>query len=321
LTNLKLSKELKTGIIAVFAISLSIWGYNFLKKQNVFESSRVYYSEFKNVQGLTTASIVSINGLQVGNVLSIKFNPKKRGTLIVSYSINNNFRFSKNSITKIKPRLMGGAELILIPDYNGKDAASGDYLVGNAEKSMFASITDKLNPLDAKLNTVLLDADKLLVNINNTLDTNTQKNIKSSIAQLNKTLHHFKSASKSIDELLAENKIKFNTILNNTNDATKSLKSLTADIEKANLANDLKQTMAKLNTSLSSFDQILSKMNNGEGSIGKLLKDEGLYNNLENASKEMEELLREMKEHPKRFVHFSLFGKKDKRGYVKDSVN
>lgn len=281
----------------------------------------MYYSQFDNIQGLTPASIVTINGFQVGNVISIKFNQKQKGTLIVGYTINNSFSFSKNSTTRIKPGLMGGAELILIPNYDGENAASGDYLKGSAEQSMFASISDKLNPLDGKLNTVLLDADKLLVNINNTLDTNTQKNIKSSIAQLSKTLTHFKSASKSIDELLLQNKTKFDSILNNTNDASKSLKSLTADIEKANLAGDLKQTMAKLNTSLTSFDQILSKMNNGEGSLGKLLKDEGLYTNLENASKEMEELLREMKEHPKRFVHFSVFGKKDKTGYVKDTVN
>ena len=319
-----MSKEIKSGIIAIVALALTFWGYNFLKKQNVFSTSKVYYSEFNNIQGLTPASIVTINGFHVGNITNIKFNPKKKGTIIVAFSMNTDFTFSKNSTTKITPGLMGGAELSILPNYEGEDAVSGDYLKGSSQAGMLSSLSEKFSPLENKLNTTLEDADKLLVNFNNILDEKTQLNLKASIANLNATLSHFKNVSKSMEEMLANNKVKFGVILDNTKDATKNLKTMTADFEQAKLANGIKETITKLNTSLANVDVLLKNFNaisndmsNGKGSIGKLLKDEGLYNNLENASKEMEELMREMKEHPKRFVHFSLFGKKDKKGYVK----
>ena len=116
---LKISKELKSGIIGIAAIALTIWGYNYLKKQNLFNTSRIYYSEFSNIQGLTLASIVTINGFQVGNVKSIRFNKKNKGHLIVGYSVNQDFYFSAKSTTKITPALMGGAELSIIPSYEG----------------------------------------------------------------------------------------------------------------------------------------------------------------------------------------------------------
>ncbi|MEE9349564.1 MAG: MlaD family protein [Flavobacteriaceae bacterium] len=323
---MKISKEIKSAIIGISAIALTIWGYSYLKKQNLFNTSRMYYSKFNNIQGLTKASIVTINGFQVGNVNSINFNPNKKGELIVGYSLFDDFTFSKNSTTKIIPGLMGGAEFKIIPSYDGENATSGSYLIGSSDAGMMSSIETKLAPLDTKLNTILLDADKLLVNINNTLNEDTQQNIRASISKLNQTLSHFKNASKSLETLLADNTNKFGLILDNTNAATQSLKTMTNDIEQANLAGDIKQTITKLNGSLSNVDVLIANFNtiskelsSGKGSIGKLLKDDGLYINLENATKEMEELMREMKEHPKRFVHFSLFGKKDKKGYVEDT--
>jgi len=316
---LKISKELKTGFIAIAAIALTIWGYSYLQKQNLFDTSRVYYSEFENIQGLTTAGIVTINGFQVGNVKSIKFNPKKKGNLIVGFSINNDFEFSKSSTTKIIPALMGGAELSIIPKYDEEQAVSGTYLIGSSEQGMMDALAGKLTPLEGKLNTALLDADKLLLNINNILDEKTQNNLKSAIANLNVTLSNFKNASVSLDAMLADAKPKLGSILDNADGAAKNLKTVTADFEQANLGGELKQTVTKLNTALAKFDGILTSMNNGEGSVGKLLKDEALYENLENASKELEELLREVKEHPKRFVHLSVFGKRDK-GYVRDTT-
>ncbi len=317
---MKISKELKTGIIAIVAIVLTIWGYSYLKKKNLFDTSRIYYSEFTNIQGLTTASIVTINGHQVGNVKSIRFNPDKKGNLIVGFSINNDFEFSKNSTTKITPALMGGAELSIIPKYDGKKAISGDYLVGVSEQGMLDSLTGKLTPIEGKLNTALTNVDKLLLNINTILDDKTQQNLKAAIASLNVTLYNFKKASVSLDAMLTDSKPKLSSVLDNADGAAKNLKTMTADFEKANLGTDLKQTITKLNTALAKFDGVLTSMDNGKGSIGKLLKDEGLYNNLENASKELEELLREVKLHPKRFVHLSLFGKKDK-GYVRDTTH
>ena len=317
---LKISKELKSGIIAVIALALSFWGYNYLKKQNLFTTANVFYSEFDNIQGLTEASIVTINGFQVGNVAAINFDPKKKGKLIVTFNMNEDFTFSKKSTTKITPALMGGAELSIIPSYEGENAVSGDYLKGTADAGMLNSLSDKLVPLEDKLNLTLKDADKLLVNFNNILDDKTQGDLKAAISNLNVTLKHFKGASISLEKLLADSQPKISSLLTNADGAVSNFKTLATDFQKADLAGNLNQTMAKLNTALEKFDGLMANMNDGKGSIGKLLKDEGLYNNLENASKELEELLREVKLHPKRFVHLSVFGKKDK-GYVKDTLH
>jgi len=324
---LKISKEIKSGIIAIVALSLTFWGYNFLKKQNLFTTDKTFYSEYNNVQGLTTSSIVTINGFQVGNVTNIKFNPEKKGSLIVAFSLSNDISFSKNSTTKITPGLMGGAELSIIPSYDGEEAVSGDYLIGSTDLGMISSLAEKIAPIENKLTATLSGADVLLKNLNQVLDKKTQQNLRESIVSLNTTLKHFKGVSKSMEEMLANNKAKFSVIMDNTSAATNSLKTITSDFEQAKMATSIKETISKLNTSLANVDVLLSNFNkistdmsNGKGSIGKLLNDDGLYDNLENASKEMEELMREMKEHPKRFVHFSLFGKKAKE-YKKEEAN
>lgn len=319
---MKISKELKTGIIAIIAIVILIWGYNFLKKQNLFEKELVYYTKFSNVQGLSNSSKVTLNGLQIGNILDISFDKKDKGNFIVKFNITKDIPFSKNSIAKIIPPTisgMGAAELTIIADFNEPYAENGSYLPGEVAPGLMDTLSKKIDPLNQRLNAVLDNTDKLLVNLNNTLEPTTQANIKSAIANLNVTLSHFKTISKNFSILIAENKTKFDNILTNADATSKSMAKITSDLEKADLTKNLKGTITKLEESLDNFNTILAKVNKGEGSMGMLLKDKGLYQNLENASKEMEELLREMKLHPKRFVHFSLFGKKDK-GYKKDTI-
>jgi phospholipid/cholesterol/gamma-HCH transport system substrate-binding protein len=309
---LKLSRELKTGIISVAIIAVFIWGYNFMKGQNLFNgSAETFFAEYGNVQGLNSASIVTINGLQVGKVVDITFNQdsEKRGQLIVEFSVDNDFKFSKNSIAKIySASLMGGKSMAIVPSYDGFDAVPGDFLMGEIESDIFSSVGEKLNPLQAKLENVIVSADSLMVGLNQVLDENSRKNLRSTFANLNTTVANFKKSSVTLDELLTENKTKLGTSLSNVEIATENFAKLSDSLVNANLG----QTIEKLKGTISNFDNILAGIDRGEGSIGKLMKDEGLYSNLENASKELEQLLREMKENPKRFVHFSLFGKKAK---------
>ncbi len=307
-----MSRELKTGIIAILIVAVFIWGFNFMKGKNLFNTPpRTYFAEFNNVQGLNTASIVTINGMQVGKVVGIDFNKdiNKKGQLVVQFGVENDFQFSKNSIAKIySASLMGGKSLAIIPSYDGENAPSGSFLKGEVESDLIASFGEKLNPIQAKLENVIVSADSLLLGLNQTLNSDTRKNLRSTIANLNTTVSNFKKSSVSLDELLSENKDKLGETLNNVELATDNFVKISDSIANANLG----QTIAKLQSTVANFDNILSGIDKGEGSIGKLMKDEALYTNLENASKELEELLREMKENPKRFVHFSLFGKKAK---------
>jgi len=311
---MKLSRELKTGVISVAIIALFIWGYNFMKGENLFDgASRTYFAEYNDIQGLNTASAVTINGFKVGKVIAIKFNEdtSKRGTLVVEFGVDNDFEFSKNSVAKIySASLMGGQSLAIVPSYEGETAISGDFLRGTVESDMVSSLKNQLGPLQSKLESVIVNADSLLVGFNQILDKKSRESLHKAIASLDKTMNNFEQVSSSLDQLLDDNKGKLDTSLSNLAVMTDNFAKISDSLSNANLG----QTMAKLETTVTSLNAVLGKIEKGEGTVGKLMNDEALYTNLENASKELEELLREVKEHPSRFVHLSLFGKKDK-GY------
>ncbi|CAM1344473.1 MlaD family protein [Tenacibaculum amylolyticum] len=307
-----MSKELKTGIIALVIIALGIWGYNFLKRQDLFSpNSRFFFVEYKNINGLSQASIVTINGLKVGKVDKITFNtkPEKRGSLLVKLSLDDNFQFSKKSVAKIYPAgLMGGQNLAIIPNYEGDMAKSGDYLQGEIESDLFSSVGEKLNPIQAKLENVLVEADSLLIGLNQILNKDARNSLNRSVLGLEQIMSNLNKATKSVNALLADNKAKIDVTLDNTKKITDDFSKVSKDLAAA----DLGKTVKKLETTLDNVNTLLAGMKEGKGTLGKLISDEQMYTNLTNASKEMEELLREMKLNPKRFVHFSLFGKKPK---------
>ena len=309
---MKITREVKTGIVAVSVIALFIWGFNFMKGLNLFDGpSKTYLTEYSNVQGLNTASVVTINGVEVGKVVDIMFNkdPKKRGMLIVEFSVDTDFEFSKKSIAKIySASLMGGKSLAVVPSYEGEMAKPGDFLEGQIESDIFSSVTEKLNPLQAKVENVIVSADSLMTGLTDVLDTKSRNNLKSSIEQLNTTITNFKNISESVDRLVKSNEEKLGNTLSNAELMTSNLAKLSDTLVDANLG----LTVRNLEATVINLNKILESVEAGEGTLGKLLKDEKMYNNLTNSSKELEELLREMKLHPKRFVHFSLFGKKDK---------
>ncbi|SNR61647.1 MlaD family protein [Lutibacter flavus] len=309
---MKISRELKTGVVAVTVIALFIWGYNFMKGLNIFDGPiKTYYTEYSNVQGLNTASVVTINGVEVGKVVNINFNKDvdKRGNLIVEFSVENDFEFSKNSVAKIySASLMGGKSLAIVPSYEGETAKPGDFLQGEIESDLFSSVTEKLNPLQAKVENVIKSADSLMTGLTDVLDVKSRQSLKASILELNGTVSNFKSASESINKMVKENDEKISKTLDNAEKMTANLSKLSDTLMNANIG----ATVKNIESTINSLNKVLAGLEAGDGSLGKLLKDEAMYNNLTNASKELEELLNEMKLHPKRFVHFSLFGKKEK---------
>ncbi|MBL4938992.1 MAG: MCE family protein [Lutibacter sp.] len=316
-----MTREVKTGIVAVSVIALFIWGFNFMKGLNLFDSpASIYLTEYNNVQGLNKASVVTINGVEVGKVVEISFNkqPEKRGQIIVEFSVETDFEFSKKSIAKIySASLMGGKSLAIIPSYEGEMAKSGDFLQGEIESDIFSSVTEKLNPLQAKVENVIVSADSLMVGLNDLIDAKSRKHFKSSIAKLDATISNFKNISESVNKLIKSNEEKLENTISNAELMTSNLAKLSDTLVSANLG----LTIKNFETTISNLNKILASVEAGDGTIGKLLKDDEMYNNLSNASKEMEELLKEMKLHPKRFVHFSLFGKKDKGYKPNDEKN
>jgi phospholipid/cholesterol/gamma-HCH transport system substrate-binding protein len=263
------------------------------------------------VQGLNTASVVTLSGVEVGKVIAIKFNKNanKRGWLIVEFSVETDLEFSKNSIAKIySASLMGGKSLALVPSYEGEMAKPGDYLPGETEADVITSVSENLKPLFEKVENAMVSADSVLVGINEIMDAKTRADLKSSIAQLNATITNFNAISKSVNDMVATNKVKIGNTMTNAELMTSNFAKLSDSLANSNLTSTIKN----LETTVNSLNGILANAESGKGTLGKLLKDEEMYNNLTSASKELDELLREMKLNPKRFVHFSLFGKNAK---------
>lgn len=307
-----MSKELKTGVVAVVIIALFIWGFNFLKGHNLFSgSSRHFFIEYNDINGLNEASLVTINGLQVGKVKDIKFNTNsdRKGKLIVEISLQNDFKFSKNSIAKIySASLMGGQNLAIVPVYDGEVAQSGDHLKGIVEDDIFSSVGEKLNPIQSKLEKVLISTDSFLSGMNEVLNKKSRKSLNRSVLGLESTITDVRKTLASVNSILANSESDLTATLGNAKTITDNFSKVSNDLAKA----DLGATVIKLENTLADVNSLLANVKNGKGTLGKLMTDDKMYTNLTNASKEMEELLREMKLNPKRFVHFSLFGKKAK---------
>ncbi len=307
-----MSKELKTGIAVVIILCLGYWGFNFLKGQNLLEAtSRVFYVEYDNIQGLNKTSIVTINGLQVGRVSEITFNtePTKRGKLVVTISLDNDFEFSKNSIAKIySTSIIGGESLAIIPSYEGDLAVSGDSLVGKVESDIFTSVGETLNPLKTKVERAIIGADSLLIALNDVLDLKSRDSFKRTILNLEATVETINGSLNSFNSLIDSSKVDINVTLQNTKKITANFAKVSDTLVNSNFGEMIKT----FQTTLDNVNGLLSTIENGQGTVGKLMTDDTMYKNLTNASKELEELLNEMKLHPKRFVHFSLFGKKAK---------
>jgi len=306
---LRLSKEVKTGILAIGAILLLIFGYSFLKGTNLLDKNREFFVKYDNVEGLAQGAPVTINGLTVGKVQGITF-ANTKGSLVVKFTIEKDFDFSKNSIVRIySAGLIGGKNLGVFPEYDIRNIAkSGDTLRGDIEDGMLTAVTKALGPLEKKVNNTLATVDTLLLSINAIVDEKTRNNLQEAIANLNTTLNSFAGVSENLNHILSNNTGKLDNTFTNLDKTAGNLSRLTdslSQLETGKLVTDLQNVVDKM-------DKIVSGVDNGEGSIGKLLKDDKLYQNLEGASRQLEQLLQDVKLNPKRYVHISVFGKKNK---------
>lgn len=308
-----MSKELKTGFVLLVVIISFLWGFNFLKGHDLLNGkAREFKVEYSKIGGLNKASFVTLNGLKVGQVKKIEFNTtkEKRGELIVTFAVENDFEFSKKSVVKIySPNPLSPSNLAIIPNYDGDVAVSGDTLKGEMEESLFTSIGERLDPLQSKIERVIVDADTLFSNLNKILNEKTINGITSSVANLSLTIKELRKTVTSVNSLVVDNQDNLKATLENTKSITSNLNSFSDSLSTI----DFKTIITKAENAVDNFNELAKKINSSDGSIGKLINDDQLYQNVEAATKELEQLLRDLKTNPKRYVHFSLFGKKGKK--------
>lgn len=306
---MKLTREIKTAILVISSILLFIWGYSFLKGRDLLTDYKILYAKYDNVEGLVEAAPVTINGFVVGKVRAIVLD-NKTGKLVVEMQITSDFPITKSSMVNIyEPGLIGGKQIQIVPNLADTNLAqSGDYLNSGIVPGLTSLVGDRLSPLQEKIEKAVVSADSVLVNINTILDPATKGHIKASMANLNATLLEFKGASKNLNLMLAENRSSIGSAVSNFDHTSKNLAVLSDSLAKINF----NKTVRSLESSLAKVNSLMTDVEAGKGTLGKLMKDEKVYDNLEGASRELEQLLSDLKRNPKRYVSISIFGKKAK---------
>lgn len=305
---MKISKEIKAALIVISGVVLFILGINFLMAKNLFSSSRVYYAEFNHSGGLQNSTPVTVNGKQIGKVTDVELR-QKDAKIIVTFEVNSDYEFSKNSRADLFKSILGNAGLQIIPAMDGAPyAKSGETLPSTIQPDMMETIKGELTPIKIKLETALTSVDSLINSLNSVLDAPRRESLRNTIEGFEATVDNFKNTSASLNQMLESNKSKIGNSLDHVENVTANFDKLSEDIAQS----DIDGTLAKFKSAMTKLDDVMTSIEKGEGNMGKLLKDEDLYNNLEGATKQLEQLLQDMKLNPKRYVHFSVFGKKNK---------
>lgn len=306
---MKISREVKTAILVISSILLFIWGYSFLKGRDILSSYKTLYVYYDNVEGLSPSAPVTFNGLSIGKVQHITFVPANQ-KMLVEFQIKGDFQLSKSSEAAMyQTSPIGGKQLMIIPNFEDKTIAeNGDFLVGTNRAGLMDKLTDKLEPLEQKIERILTNADNVLVNVNEVMDAKTKENLRQSMASLNATLAEFNQVSKSINGIMSENKSKWTATSTNIEKISGNFAKISDTLAQANLST----TVKNLEKTLASVDKMMASMESGQGTLGKLMKDDKLYANFTKTSKELELLLQDLRLNPTRYVNVSLFGKKNK---------
>ncbi len=309
---MKLSKEAKIGLIAIIVLALAVWGYNFLKGKNILKSTDEYYVVFDRADGLIESGNVMLKGYKIGNITSLYFDHENTGKFCVKIVFEERVKIPLNSVVKIKQvnPLASTSDLELILSDNALFHTPGDTLASASG----GGLMDVISGMVPKIDEVITGIDTVLISLNNILTPESEKNLRSSIASLNASLYALNKSlsdngnlSNSLDNLesVTANLNSKNQQISETLD---NLASISSSVDSA----DLGSTLLKLDSTLVSLKNIMMKIDQGKGTMGKFINDSSLYTNLDSTSYHLHLLLKDLQQHPKRYVHFSLFGKKDK---------
>ena len=309
---MRINKEAKIGLIIVLIITIFIWGFNFLKGKNILSTNKSFYSVYSNIDGLEEANPVYLSGFKVGVVESIKIHKKIRSKIIVKFSIEKNIDIPKNTEAIIYPATLIAGKAIKLNFSGSKEFHSnGDTIIGILEQDIISSLNEELLPIKNKIENLIVSMDSVLA----IFDDQRKDNLKKSLDNIHNITNDF-------SELVESEKIKLSNILSNVESISGNLKNNNeqittilenfSNISDSLLHSNIKATILNANKTLAEFSHISSKINNGEGTIGMLINNDSLYINLNNLAANLDSLVIDLNENPKRYVHFSLFGKKDK---------
>ncbi len=303
---MKLSYEIKTALLVLSGIFLFTVMINYLKSNDIFVSDRSFFAIYDDVEGVSTGTPVTISGFNVGSVQDISFYGDN-AKLLLKFRVENDFEFSSNSIAQIyETGLIGGKALAIIP-VNGKNlAVSGDTLQSDIAPGLTELVNDKLSPLQEKIESMVVSADSLLIAVNSVFDVETKKNLTNSIENFSSTISSAKESVDILEQVMVSNQNRLNSIILNVDESLKNFSDLSDNFDELDLV------IENLSKSSSNINSITSEIKDGDGLVNKVVYDEGFVKSLDQISSNINLLLEDLRMNPKRYVHFSLFGKKNK---------
>ena len=311
----KMSNEVKVGATALLTILVFVWLFNFLKGKDFLKSTAVYYTIYDKVGGLAESSPVEINGYKVGVVRSLDFIDATSGKLLVVFSVKKNFKLPKNTIAEIVPvSLLGGMKVQFVYGKGPGTYKDGDTIPGRLAESLIDKIDTEILPVKEKLSNLITVLDSVIASVDEIMDPEFKREFKETVAHLNNT-------TSSLDKVLGSKEKELAAIVDNINKFTSMLADNSGKMNKTftNLetisdslkASDISAAVSNLKASLEKASKLMADLNQGKGSAGQFLTNDTLYTNLSGSLESLNLLLKDLKANPKRYVHFSIFGKKN----------
>ena len=325
---MKIAKEIKIGLFAILMIGALIWGLNFLKGRQIFQSDRVYYGVYQRIDGLQETSPVFLNGYRVGTVEKISLRDQQPTSLLVQFSLDKEINLPVNTLAQIySADLMGTKAIRLVPSMEPAFMHPGDTLPTSIEGDLKEQVSMQVLPLKKKAEALMADMQEAIEMIKLIFNEKSRLNLESSITNIKHTFDNLENATGTIDTILRNQKGRVEKIIINAESISSNLKNKNAQL--SNIINNFSaisdtlaktsfsSTISETNSALRSFNGVLTKISNGEGSLGLLIKNDSLYNNLDSAAKHLDILIKDINKNPKKYVTFSVFGKNDSKESLK----
>jgi phospholipid/cholesterol/gamma-HCH transport system substrate-binding protein len=315
---MKLSKTSRIGLWIVFTLIILVWGFNFLKGRNIFKNESVFYARYSDVSGLTRSTIVTLNGFKIGYVRQIYFAEDLSGDLIVQISIQNKFPLPVGSSAEIASTdLLGSRVMKINLGHSNKFYQPKDTLLSKVEFDLKQQVGEQLGPIKAKAERLLVSLDSIVSSTSRILNPETQKDIINSIDQFGATMANLNKMSKDLSEVIGDQKRNLKSTISNLSATSENLKQNSehfnhimkniSGFSDSLAAIELNKTFNNLNSSIKNLDLILGKIQSTDGTLGMLVNDPSMYQNLNTTVENLRALLIDFRQNPKRYVHFSAF--------------
>ncbi|HOW40895.1 MAG TPA: MlaD family protein [Bacteroidales bacterium] len=313
---MKISNEVKIGATVVITLVIFIWLYNFLKGKNFFQNVAYYYSVYDNIGGLSESNPVEVNGYKVGVVQSLDFLDESSGKIIVEFSVDRDFRLPRNTVAEVTPiSLLGGMKVQFVYGNGPGFYSEGDTIPGRVAPSLAEMVRIEFQPLKEKFSSLIVTMDSVTSSLDQLMNEDFKSDIGITADNLKNTSGSLKNIIGSKETDLAgtiENLNKFSKMLSQESEGISSTLRNIENITDTLAAADIYSTLVNLKSSLQQTTLTLEKINEGKGTAGQLISNDTLYSNLSNSLESLNILLTDVKANPKRYVHFSIFGKKGK---------